>query len=245
MSNERDKAILELLLKEKQVTVKQLASHLYISEPSARRDLARLERQHLIKRIHGGAMIEKDALSKSKIPFTIRELEQSDAKIIIAKKAMELIHDNDVIFLDASTSAYNIIQFLPSKKNITVVTNGVRALEKLAEYDINTISTGGNLIASCKALVGDDAYRTIESINANIAFFSCRGLSNDGFLTDIAPAENHVRKCMIKNSKQSYLLCTGDKFGKQYYHNLCHMDEIDGFLTDIPTESQIITHKNN
>ena len=236
MSNERDKAILELLLKEKQVTVKQLASHLYISEPSVRRDLARLERQHLIKRIHGGAMIEKDALSKSKIPFTIRELEQSDAKIIIAKKAMELIHDNDVIFLDASTSAYNIIQFLPSKKNITVVTNGVRALEKLAEYDINTISTGGNLIASCKALVGDDAYRTIESINANIAFFSCRGLSDEGFLTDIAPAENHVRKHMIKNSRQSYLLCTSDKFGKQYYHKLCHKDEIDGILTDTLTE---------
>ena len=232
MSNERDKAILELLLKEKQVTVKQLASHLYISEPSVRRDLARLERQHLIKRIHGGAMLEKDALSKTKIPFTIRELEQSDAKIIIAKKAIELIHDNDIIFLDASTSAYNIIQFLPSKKNITIVTNGVRALEKLAEYDINTISTGGSLIASCKALVGDEAYRTIESINANIAFFSCRGLSDDGFLTDIAPAENYVRKRMIKNSRQSYLLCTSDKFGKQYYHNLCHKDEIDGILTN-------------
>lgn len=236
MSTERDKAILELLLKEKQVTVKQLATHLYISEPSVRRDLARLERQHLIKRIHGGAMIEKDALSKTKIPFTIRELEESDAKIVIAKKAIELVHDNDVIFLDASTTAYSLIPFLPSKKNITVVTNGVRALEKLAEYDINTISTGGNLIASCKALVGDDAYRTIESINANIAFFSCRGLSDNGFLTDIAPAENHVRKLMMRNAKQSYLLCTNNKFGKQYYHNLCHKDEIDGILTDTLTE---------
>ena len=236
MSNERDKAILELLLKEKQVTVKHLASHLYISEPSVRRDLARLERQHLIKRIHGGAMIEKDALSKTKIPFTIRELEESDAKIVIAKKAIELVHDNDVIFLDASTTAYSLIPFLPSKKNITVVTNGVRALEKLAECDINTISTGGNLIPSCKALVGDDAYRTIESINANIAFFSCRGLSDNGFLTDIAPAENHVRKLMMRNAKQSYLLCTNNKFGKQYYHNLCHKDEIDGILTDTLTE---------
>lgn len=236
MSTERDKAILELLLKEKQVTVKQLATHLYISEPSVRRDLARLERQHLIKRIHGGAMIEKDALSKTKIPFTIRELEESDAKIVIAKKAIELVHDNDVIFLDASTTAYSLIPFLPSKKNVTVITNGVRALEKLAEYDINTISTGGNLIASCKALVGDDAYRTIESINANIAFFSCRGLSDNGFLTDIAPAENHVRKLMMRNAKQSYLLCTNNKFGKQYYHNLCHKDEIDGILTDTLTE---------
>lgn len=233
MSAERDKAILELLLKEKQVTVKQLASYLYISEPSIRRDLVRLEKQRLIKRIHGGAMIEEDAISKTKIPFTIRELEQSTAKITIAKKAIDLVSDNDVIFLDASTSAFNLIQFLSTKKNITVVTNGVKALTKLAEYDINTISTGGNLIASCQALVGDDAYRIIESINANIAFFSCRGLSSDGYLTDIAPYENHVRKKMIQQAKRSYLLCASDKFGKQYFHNLCHKDEIDGIISDI------------
>jgi DeoR/GlpR family transcriptional regulator of sugar metabolism len=113
-----------------------------------------------------------------------------------------------------------------------VITNGVRALEKLAEYDINTISTGGNLVASCMALVGEDAYRTIESINADIAFFSCRGLSNEGYLTDIAPAENHVRKKMIKNAKRSYLLCAKDKIGKKYYHNLCHSRELDGVITD-------------
>ena len=241
MSKERDKAILELLLKQGEVSVKQLASHLFISEPSVRRDLARLEKQNLIKRIHGGAKIDRSALSKNKIPFTLRELEQNSAKQIIAKKAIELVQDNDVIFLDASTSAFNLIQYLSSKKNITVVTNGVKALEKLAEYDINTISTGGNLIARCKALVGDDAYRTIESINANIAFFSCRGLSDDGFLTDIAPAENHVRKRMIKNSKCAYLLCTSDKFGKQYFHNLCHKDEIDGIITDLQTESEFVT----
>ncbi len=233
MSNERDKAILELLLKEKQVTVKQLASHLFISEPSVRRDLARLEKQRLIKRTHGGAMIEKDALSKTKIPFTIRELEQSNAKIVIAQKAIGLVNDNDVIFIDASTSAYNVIPFLSSKKNITVVTNGVRALEKLAEHDINTISTGGTLIGSRKALVGDEAYRTIESINADIAFFSCRGLSDDGYLTDIAPDENYVRAKMIKNARKSYLLCTSDKLGKQYFHNLCHKDKIDGILSEL------------
>ena len=233
MSDERDKAILKLLLKEKQVTVKELAAQLYISEPSVRRDLARLEKQHLVKRVHGGAMIEKDALSKNKIPFAIRELEDSDAKVEIAKKAIELVQDNDVIFLDASTSAYSIIPFLPTKKNITVVTNGVRALERLAEYEINTISTGGNLIGSRKVLVGEPAYRTIESINANIAFFSCRGIADDGFLTDIAADENYVRKLMIQHSKKSYLLCASNKFGKQYYHNLCHKDDIDGILTEL------------
>ena len=194
MSKEREKIILETILKRKKVTVKELSNILYISEPSVRRDLASLEKQNLIKRIHGGAIIEETAISKNKIPFFIREYEQSNAKLIIAQKAIEYVKDNDVLFLDASTSAFRLIPFLAGKSHITVVTNGVRALATLAEYGINTISTGGRLVNSCLALVGEEAYKTIESINANIAFFSCRGLADDGFLTDIAPEENYIRQ---------------------------------------------------
>lgn len=231
MSKDREKQILEILLKQKKVSVKELADFLFISEPSVRRDLASLEKQNLIKRIHGGAMLEETMLSKNKIPFLIREYEQSSAKVLIAQKAIDLINDNDVIFMDASTSCYYLIPFLSSKRNITVVTNGVKALTKLAEYDINTISTGGTLVNSCLALVGEEAYKTIETFNADIAFFSCRGLSDDGYLTDIAPEENNIRKRMMKNSKKSYLLCASEKFGKKYFHNLCHKDELNGIIT--------------
>ena len=134
--------------------------------------------------------------------------------------------------MDASTSAFRVIPFLLSKDNITVVTNGVRALTSLAEFNINTISTGGRLVNSCLALVGDEAYKTIDSINANIAFFSCRGISDDGYLTDISPEEDYVRQRMIKNAKHSYLLCATDKFGKKYFHNLCHKDEISGIISE-------------
>ena len=231
MSKDREKQILEILLKQKNVTVKELSELLFISEPSVRRDLASLEKQNLIKRVHGGAVIEETMLSKNKIPFLIREYEESSAKMLIAQKAIDLICDNDVVFLDASTSCYYLIPFLASKRNITVVTNGVKALTKLAEYDINTISTGGALVNSCLALVGEEAYKTIETFNADVALFSCRGLSDDGYLTDIAPEENNIRKRMIKNSEKSYLLCTQEKIGKKYFHNLCHRDELDGVIT--------------
>lgn len=233
MNKEREKNILEMLLKKKRVTVKELSSALYISEPSVRRDLADLEKQNLIKRIHGGAVLEETSVSKNKIPFIIREYEQSSAKTIIAQKAADYVKDNDIVFLDASTSAFRVIPFLLSKDNITVVTNGVRALTSLADFNINTISTGGRLVNSCLALVGDEAYKTIDSINANIAFFSCRGLSDDGYLTDISPEEDYVRQRMIKNAEYAYLLCAADKFGKKYFHNLCHKDEIDGIISEI------------
>ena len=230
MNIEREKQILEILLKDKRATVQQLAKALFISEPSVRRDLASLEKQNLIKRVHGGAVLEETALSRNKIPFLIREYEQSSAKVQIAQKAIELVRDNDVVFLDASTSCYYLIPFLAARRNLTVITNGVKALAKLAEYDITAFSTGGALINSCLVLVGEEACQTIDSFHADIAFFSCRGVSDDGFLTDIAREENIVRKRMIQRSRKSYLLCATEKFGKTYYHNLCHKDEITGIL---------------
>lgn len=232
MNKEREKLILEMLLKEKKITVSETAKKLYVSEPSVRRDFLSLEKQNLIRRFHGGAVIEESALSKNKIPFAIRELEEAGQKSIIAEKASKLVKDDSVVFLDASTSAYCLIPYLPAKNNITVVTNGVKALIKLADLGINTVSTGGKLISSCYALVGEEAYKTVERINGDIAFFACRGLSEEGYLTDISAEKNYVRMKMIKNSEKSFLLCPGDKIGKKYFHNLCHKDEINGIITE-------------
>ena len=134
MNAEREKLILKKILKDKRVTVKELAEYLYVSEPSIRRDLASLEKQNLIKRIHGGAIIESHSTSYLKIPFAIREMEDFDAKCIIAKKASELVKDVDVIMLDASSSAYAMIPYLAEKNNITVITCGIKALIQLGEY---------------------------------------------------------------------------------------------------------------
>ena len=63
MNKDREKQILEILLKEKKVNVKDLAARLYSSEPSIRRDLANLQKQNLIRRVHGGAILEETGIS--------------------------------------------------------------------------------------------------------------------------------------------------------------------------------------
>ena len=101
---------------------------------------------------------------------------------------------------------------------------------KLAEYDIKCISTGGALLNNCLALVGEEAYKTIETYNADIAFFSCRGLTDEGYITDISCEENNVRKKMMQHTKKAYLLCAAEKQGKKYFHNLCHVNDISGVI---------------
>lgn len=232
MNTDRERAILEIILKEKKVTVKELAKQLFSSEPSIRRDLASLEKQQLIKRVYGGAILEENGISKLKIPFIIRELEQSNEKVFIARKASTLVNDGAVIFLDASSSAYNLIPFLAMKKDITIITNGIKAQMKLTEYNMKTISTGGLLLNSCYALVGEEAYKTIERFTADIFFFSCRGVSDEGELTDISEAENYIRNKMMKHSNSSYLLCNSNKIGTKYFHNLCHASELNGIISE-------------
>lgn len=233
MNVEREKLILKKILKDKRVTVKELAQSLYVSEPSVRRDLASLEKQNLIKRIHGGAIIENHSASYLKIPFAIREMEDFDAKCIIAQKASELVKDGDVIMLDASSSAYAIIPYLTERNNITVITCGVKALIQLGEYGITAYSTGGRLLPSCMSLVDSDAMRTISEYNADIVFFSCRGISPDGNITDFSIEENLIRREMIKHSKKSVLLCASEKLNKTYMHNLCSINDIDLIISEV------------
>ena len=233
MNQDRKRQILEILLKEKSVNVKDLAERLYISEPSIRRDLAELEKEKLLRRVHGGAIIEEHSDSFVKIPFIIREFEFYDAKNIIARKAADMVSDGDVIMLDASSSAYAMIPFLAKKNNITVITSGIKSLIRLAEYGINSYSTGGKLLPSCLSLIDADCHDTICNYNADIAFFSCRGLDDSGYATDFSIEENIVRQKMIAQSKRAVLLFASEKYGKKYMHNLCHIRDIECVISEV------------
>ncbi len=234
MNKEREKLILERIIKEKRVYVKELAKEIYASEPSIRRDLQSLEKQGFVKRIHGGAILEESHASAIKIPFMIRELEQSDEKLKMAKRAAELVQDGYTIMLDGSSSAYNIIPFLRGKNNLTIITNGIKALQRAGEYNINVYSSGGHLLASCQTLVGEEAHRTISSFNADVFFFSCRGLTEDGVLTDISIEEDTARQYMLRSSKTRVLLCNSKKLGKRYMHTLCTKEDVDYIISDVP-----------
>ena len=188
-------------------------------------------------RVHGGAVIEEHSDSYVKIPFIIREFEFYDAKNIIAQKAAELVCDGDVIMMDASSSAYAMIPFLAKKSNITVITSGVKALTRLAEYGISAYSTGGKLLPSCLSLIDSDCLDTIANYNADIAFFSCRGLDESGFATDFSIEENLVRKKMIEHSKRAVLLLASEKYGKRYMHNLCNVKDIDSVISEVELKS--------
>lgn len=218
------------LLSEKPHTVKELAEKLFISEPTVRRDIVKLENKEILVCKRGHVSL-KTNFADQRIPLFIRDMEQSEAKKEIARKAVSHVKDGDVIMLDASTTAYYLLPLLANFQKILVITNGAKTALEAASMGIRTICTGGEMTLESFSYVGTDAETILRQYNADIAFFSCRGLTKDGIVTDNSILENAIRKIMITNAQKNFLLCDKSKLDKTYLNTLCHADELSGVIT--------------
>lgn len=227
----RQMQILELLKNEPDLNVAALSKRLLVSEPTVRRDLCELDRRGLVVRMYGGAKLRPDA-PDSVIPFLIRENEKSAAKALMGKQAAEYVRDGMVIMLDGSTSAYYIVPYLKKFKDLIVITSGAKTAVALAEANIRTLSCGGEMIIHSFSYVGEQAESFVRKINADLLFFSCRGLSDDGKMTDVSVEEANLRRVMMEQSREKVLLCDASKLGRTYFYNMGNIKEVDAVISN-------------
>lgn len=236
--SDREEKILDILRRQGSAGADEMARELYISRPTLRRDLIKLEQKGAVNRTHGGAKLTTRPADDT-IPASLRMDEDSRAKNMIAAEAAKLVRDGDTVMLDGSTSALHLAAALREKHDVVVITSGARTALILGGMGINTICTGGQLIGSSESFIGGDALRTISCYNADVVFFSCRGLDDEGNLTDNSVGEDLVRLEMMKRSRKSVLLLDSGKIGRRCLHNLRHVSEIDHVVCDKPLPEDI------
>ena len=244
LNREREKEILSILkATDGFVTVKQLCESLFASESSIRRDLKELEKNGLIKRSYGGATLAKNF--SDIVTFNHRTRQNLNAKREIAAKAAALINDGDILFLDQSSTAFYLAGELVQRQSLTVVTNNIEIMMLLSNSDVKLISSGGFLSDENRnCLMGGDAQKTFENIFADIAFFSVKGVTDDGAVTDCSREEVVVRNAMLKNAKKKVLLCDSSKFGRKAPFLQCRLSEIDCLISEDTHAQQFSTYQN-
>lgn len=229
--SQRHRRILEELERKPGITVRELAALLYVSEPTIRRDFTELADKGILTKVYGGAVLNQGAADRE-IPFFFRQQEKSSVKAHIGALAARLVRDGMVVMLDGSTSAYHLVPYLARKKDLIVVTSGAKTAVALAEANIRTFCTGGQMLIHSFSYVGEQAERFVRNINADILFFSCHGLSDSGYMTDLSIEEANLRKVMFEFSRQKYLLCDSSKFGRSCFYNVGHIRDVDGVLSE-------------
>jgi len=196
MSDIQENEILSLIQAKQYVSVEELEKTLFISPSTVRRKLTKLQNKGLITRTRGGAKMND---SSNFLPsFSFRTHQNSLEKKKIALTATKLIKNGDVIFLDASTSAFFIAEYLSGFKDIKVITNGIDTLSLLAKNGINAYSTGGNIIKSNSSVLGGEhAISMIEKFHADIAFSRWRqSLATENFTISLKKKTHQELLCL-------------------------------------------------
>ena len=210
--SQREEQILQLLSASKYMSVKELSACLAVSESSIRRSLTALEQKGILTRSYGGAELIETGSHVT--PFSVRARHNSPAKKAMARKAAALVRDNDVVFLDQSSSALYVAQELLQKRSVTVITNNLEILLLLADSDLAVWSSGGALFRKNRTcLLGEDACAAFEQTRADIVFFSTKALTADGTILDYAREEVCIRRCMLRNAARRVFLCDSEKVG--------------------------------
>ncbi len=239
MISERHRRIIEYLKADPEINVKKLARNLCVSEPTVRRDLTELHRKGFITKIYGGAILNQGAADRE-VPFILRENERSSVKAEIGARASQLVSDGMVVMLDGSSSAYHLVPYLSRHKDLIVITSGAKTAVALAEANIRTFCTGGQMITNSLSYVGESAESFVRKINADILFFSCHALSESGQMTERAIEEANLRRIMFESCKKKILLCDSSKFGKTCFYNMGSVDEIDGIISETELPAGVI-----
>ena len=231
LSLERQEDILEILNANKACTVDYLASRLYVSGATIRRDLKAMEEQGMIIRTHGGAMPFKS--SSTETSFAVREQKDAAAKRKMALLAVRLIKNGDSVFADSSTTTGYVMGLLKDFTNLSVTTTGIRNAIILSSTDrIKTYIAGGLVANHSNSIAGTDTMDYISRLHADISILSCTGLSLEYGFNDASIEQAKLKQCMRKNSNKVAMLVDSTKFGKNF---MCHdfwFEDIDYFITE-------------
>lgn len=205
------------------VTLDDLVTDLATSESTVRRDLDELERERRLHRVHGGA--ELPSSLQEELSNQQKSIKNIHSKTVIAETAASLICDNEVIFIDAGTTNEMLLQYLYQKK-LTVVTNSIHHAAKLVERDINTIIVGGAVKQSTDASIGTVAYEQIQQLNFDRAFLGMNGVS-ENYLTTPDIEEAVIKKLVIDNARESYILMDASKLGHVSFAKVARVEEVN------------------
>ena len=228
---ERRSEILRLVRRDGSVKVGELSALFEVTEETIRRDITKLDQEGQVKKTYGGAVL-LDSLSED-VSYVDRERSNIMEKRRIAQLAQQFIDHGDTIFIDASTTALEMAKAIDRKKEVTIITNSVLAINQLTHYEnIHVIGIGGTLNPKNLSMEGPVAIQCIDYYNADKLFFSVKGITKEKGLMDSKEVSVEIKKHMMENSKQVFLLADTTKFGQSALFGYLPMHHVDALITD-------------
>lgn len=238
-SVQRHQFIIDYLRKYKHVNVSYLSEALKVSEVTIRKDLDKLEEDHILIRTHGGASLNENMIFEPS--FLEKEDKQTIEKKAIAIEAAKLVESGMKIALSTGTTVGYMPVLLRNKEDLTVVTNALNiATQLVQEPKVNLFLTGGHIRNRTYAMIGEAAIRSIEDIYCQYAFIGTNGINLTHGITTPSMEEGAVVRKMIESAEQTVVLADHSKFEQAAFYRVCPIEKIHILITDHHTPASIL-----
>ena len=234
----RQQVILSALRTTGRVAVGDLVSRFGVSAVTVRKDLEALERRSLLRRVRGGAV---GLGASDEGTFEARLTDSRERKHAIAAAAAELVRDGDVIAVDSSTTTFHLAQEILDRRNLVVVTNGLRLATLLMERSsARVLVLGGVLRRSAGSLVGPIGDVLTSRGRIAKGFFGLVSLSTTHGLMDISAEEAQTKHFLAQACDQVFGLFDSAKINGFGLHAFAAPDQITGLYTDEDAPSEFV-----
>ena len=229
-ADQRKNHILDRLLTSGRVDAVEVAESLGVTGETIRKDLIALERQGLLRRVHGGAL---PVQSPTFEPSVETRTQLASEKTRIAQAALNHLPAEGSVLIDAGSTTAKLVELFPGDRDLTVYTNTVPlAMSLLTRPRLTVFTLGGRLRNVTFAEVGDWAARALAEINVDVAFLGTNGISIERGLTTPDPAEAAVKRLMLGCASKRVLLADHSKFGVVKGTKHGDLDDIDVLISD-------------
>ncbi|WKD57517.1 Lactose phosphotransferase system repressor [Corynebacterium capitovis DSM 44611] len=236
-AEERRRQIASLTAVEGRVNVTALAEKFGVTAETIRRDLAALNREGVVHRVHGGA-VASQSFQTTELPLDARLRTSPGAKSAIAQAALQYLpsNANGGIFLDSGTTIATLAGLIAHDRSSVshpIVTNCLPIALELSSAGLPNVQLlGGSVRAITQAVVGDTALRALALMRADVAFIGTNALTVDHGLSTADAQEAAVKSAMITNARSTVVLCDSTKLGNDYLVSFATLADIDVVITD-------------
>ena len=211
------------------VRVAEIASRCLVTTQSVRRDLLELEKNKLIERVHGGAIITN---SIANVSYPARLTISTPSKDTIGHAAAALIPDGSSLFVNVGTTTEAAARHLVHHNDLLVVTNNINVVNILRDCEKIKLLVAAGTVRDDGAITGESAVQFFSQFMSDYALIGASAIDERGILLDFDADEIQVAQTIIRHSRKVILVADAVKFQRRAPVRIADIENIHCFITD-------------
>lgn len=231
----RHQEIIELLLAQGSITLRELRDRFQCSGGTIRNDLRALEAQGKLIRTFAGATIEGAANRRG----SVTQVDSEDLRFdVITQRAAELVREGDTILLCDGSLTTRMVDRLLTLKSLTIVTNGLETARRFSRNpNYVVILIGGQLHFESSTLQGTSGISMLQNLRVNKAFIQCEGVTGaQGFAADDTSTAQ-LKSAMVACADQVIILAAGSAIGRPSQLGFAALNQAAHMITSTDASS--------